>query len=78
MSAANSSAARFDTAAPIVTMWNATWSSSPDCTERTKSAMQRNGASRWRGNEKRSHSPDRLSSFQMTMSSPSALAANHP
>ena len=53
-------------------------SSSPDAAGRKKSLMQSHGSLRWRGNVKRIHSEDRVSSFQITRSLPSALAAKCP
>ena len=53
-------------------------SSSPESAERKKSLMQSQGSLRWRGKVKRIHSELRDSSFQMTRSLPSALAAKCP
>ena len=53
-------------------------SSSPEPTGRKKSEMHSHGSLRWRGKLKRIHSDDRDSSFQMTRSLPSALAAKWP
>ena len=53
-------------------------SSSPDSVERKKSEMQSHGSLRWRGNVKRIPFDVHDSSFQITRSLPSALAAKWP